>query len=120
MCIVVSSECTYKANYDFGHKVAQGQLSTVPFQNKNLAKVRVRNQCKRSVAKRKDAGVIGASLSEPHIDEFAVNFPYIYFFIYLFLYIYRTSCRKSLPARILRVIASCVNSNHKPFNVRND
>ena len=22
--------------------------------------------------------VIGASLSEPHIDEFAVNFPYIY------------------------------------------
>ena len=26
---------------------------------------------------------------------------------------YRTSCRKSLPARILRVIASCVNSNHK-------
>ena len=35
------------------------------------------------------------------------------FSIYLFLYIYRTSCRKSLPARILRVIASCVNSNHK-------
>ena len=30
-----------------------------------------------------------------------------------FIYIYRTSCRKSLPARILRVIASCVNSNHK-------
>ena len=29
------------------------------------------------------------------------------------IYIYRTSCRKSLPARILRVIASCVNSNHK-------
>ena len=29
-------------------------------------------------------------------------------------YIYRTSCRKSLPARILRVIASCVNSNHVP------
>ena len=55
--------------------------------------------------------IIEASLSEPHIDEFAVNFPYNY--IYLFLYIYRTSCRKSLPARILRVIASCVNSNHK-------
>ena len=53
--------------------------------------------------------MIGASLSEPHIDEFAVNFPYNYFVIY----IYRTSCRKSLPARILRVIASCVNSNHK-------
>ena len=35
------------------------------------------------------------------------------FSIYLFIYIYRTSCRKSLPARILRVIASCVNSNHK-------
>ena len=58
-------------------------------------------------------GLIGASLSEPHIDEFAVNFPYIYLFIYFFIYIYRTSCRKSLPARILRVIASCVNSNHK-------
>ena len=28
-------------------------------------------------------------------------------------YIYRTSCRKPLPACILRVIASCVNSNHK-------
>ena len=25
--------------------------------------------------------VIGASLSEPHIDEFAVNFPYIYIFL---------------------------------------
>ena len=50
--------------------------------------------------------LIGASLSEPHIDEFAVNFPYIYF-----IYIYRTLCRKSLPARILRVIASFVNSN---------
>ena len=57
--------------------------------------------------------IFGASLSEPHIDEFAVNFPYIYLFIYFFIYIYRTSCRKSLPARILRVIASCVNSNHK-------
>ena len=53
--------------------------------------------------------IIGASLSKPHIDEFAVNFPYIS----LYLSIYRTSCRKSLPARILRVIASCVNSNHK-------
>ena len=30
---------------------------------------------------------------------------------------YRTSCRKSLPACILRVIASCVNSNHKHCNV---
>ena len=37
----------------------------------------------------------------------------VYLFIYFFIYIYRTSCRKSLPARILRVIASCVNSNHK-------
>ena len=26
------------------------------------------------------------------------------------IYIYRTSCRKSLPARILRVLASCVIS----------
>ena len=54
---------------------------------------------------------VGASLSEPHIDEFAVHFLYI--FIYIYIYIYCTSCRKSLPARILRVIASCVNSNHK-------
>jgi len=44
--------------------------------------------------------LIGASLSEPHIDEFAVEF----------LYIYRTSCRKSHPALILRVLASFVNS----------
>ena len=29
--------------------------------------------------------MIGASLSEPHIDEFAVNFPYIYFFIYIYI-----------------------------------
>ena len=28
------------------------------------------------------------------------------------IYIYRTSCHKSLPPRSLRVIASCVNSNH--------
>ena len=56
--------------------------------------------------------VIGASVSEPHIDEFNVNFLYFYIsiFLYIFLYIYRTSCRKSLPARILRVLASCVIS----------
>ena len=35
---------------------------------------------------------------------------YIYIYIYIILYIYRTSCRKSLPARILRVLASCVIS----------
>ena len=29
--------------------------------------------------------MIGASLSEPHIDEFAVNFPYIYLFLYIYL-----------------------------------
>ena len=50
--------------------------------------------------------VVGASVSEPHIDEFAANFLYIY----IYIYIYRTSCRKSLPARILRVLASCVIS----------
>ena len=27
------------------------------------------------------------------------------------IYMYRTSCRKSLPGRILRVLASCVISN---------
>ena len=26
-------------------------------------------------------GIVGASLSEPHIDEFAVNFPYIYIYL---------------------------------------
>jgi len=49
--------------------------------------------------------IIGASLSEPHIDEFAVEFLYIYI-----LYISRASCRKSLPTLILRVLASFVNS----------
>jgi len=44
--------------------------------------------------------IIGASLNEPHIDEFAANFPYIY--------IWRMSCRKSLLAIILRVLASFV------------
>jgi len=39
--------------------------------------------------------IIGASLSEPHTDEFAVNFPYIYLFISC-----RTSCRKSFVALI--------------------
>jgi len=37
--------------------------------------------------------LIGASLSELHIDKFAVKF--------LYIYICRTSCRKSLPALIL-------------------
>ena len=56
--------------------------------------------------------LVGASVSEPHIDEFNVNFLYfyIYFYISIYIYIYRTSCRKSLPARILRVLASCVIS----------
>ena len=36
--------------------------------------------------------LIGASVSEPHIDEFYANFQYNY------VYICRTSCRKSLPA----------------------
>ena len=49
--------------------------------------------------------IIGASLSEPHIDEFAVDFLSLYIYI-----MYRTSCRKSLPALILRVLASFVNS----------
>ena len=47
--------------------------------------------------------VIGASLSEPHIDEFAVNFPYIYFFISIvrravnhFLLVFCVSLRHAL------------------------
>ena len=32
------------------------------------------------------------------------------FYIYIYIYIYCTSCRKSLPARILRVLVSCVIS----------
>jgi len=44
--------------------------------------------------------IIGASLSEPHIDEFAVDF----------VYIYHNMCRKSLLALILQVLVSFVNS----------
>jgi len=43
--------------------------------------------------------IIGASLSKPHIDEFAVEF------VYTYIYLYRTSCCKSLPALLLRVLA---------------
>ena len=50
--------------------------------------------------------IIGASLSEPHIDEFAVEF----LSLYIYICISRTSCRKSHPALILRVLASFVNS----------
>ena len=50
----------------------------------------------------------GASLSEPHIDEFAVNF--------LYIYICHTSCRKSLPALILRLSTYiCCTSCRKPL-----
>ena len=53
--------------------------------------------------------IIGVSLNEPHKDEFAVNFLFIY--IYIYIYICLMSCRKSLPALILRVLlVSCVNS----------
>jgi len=47
--------------------------------------------------------VTGASVSKPNIDEFAVIFPYIYIF-------WRMSCRKSLLALILWVLASFINS----------
>ena len=40
-------------------------------------------------------------MSGPHINEFAVN---------KIICIVRTSCRKSLPALILRIVTSCVNS----------
>ena len=38
--------------------------------------------------------LIGVSLSEPHIDKFAVNI----------IYLCRTSCCKSLPALILSIL----------------
>ena len=50
--------------------------------------------------------IIGASLSEPHVDEFAVE----YICVYIYAYIYHTSCHKSLPALILHVLASFINS----------
>ena len=69
------------------------------------------------------AHVVGASLSEPHIDEFAVNFLYIRIsvvrrtishFLPLFCVcqlICRTLCCKSLPALNLRIlVALCVIS----------
>jgi len=52
------------------------------------------------------AGFIRASLSKPHIDEFAVEF----LSLSIYIYISRTSCHKSLPTLILRVLASFVNS----------
>jgi len=42
----------------------------------------------------KNSPLSGASLSEPHIDEFAVEF------VYNIIIMYRTSCHKSLPALI--------------------
>jgi len=56
-----------------------------------------RSVCSQTRTRVRQWVLIGASLSEPHIDEFAVNFQYIY----IYIYIYRTSCRKSLPALIL-------------------
>ena len=35
--------------------------------------------------------------------------------VLLYVYVCRTSCRKSLPSRILRVIASCVNSTRTHY-----
>ena len=47
--------------------------------------------------------LIGASLSEPQLHRrVCCKFS---------ICMYRTSCRKSLPGRILRVLASCVISN---------
>ena len=48
---------------------------------------------------------IGASLSEPHIDEFAVNFPYIYLFIYFFISIVRRAVNHFL-------LVFCVSLRH--------
>ena len=31
--------------------------------------------------------LVGASVSEPHIDEFAVNFLYIYIYIYIYIFL---------------------------------
>ena len=61
--------------------------------------------------------LVGASLSEPHIDEFAVNFLSLSLSLYiyiLYICICRTSCRKSLPALILRLkLIICCTSCRK-------
>ena len=51
--------------------------------------------------------VIGASLSEPHIDEFAVNFLYVY----IYISVVRRAVSHACTALILCVpLASCVIS----------
>jgi len=56
--------------------------------------------------------IIEASLSEPHIDELAVEFLSLSLSLSLYIYVYisRTSCRNSHPGLILRVLVSFVNS----------
>ena len=60
--------------------------------------------------------LVGASLSEPHIDEFAVEFLSLYIYMYIYL-VRRAILIKSHPALILRVLASFVNSKtiHKLY-----
>ena len=55
--------------------------------------------------------VIGASLSEPHIDEFAVNF--LYFYIYFYIYIVRRAVNHFL-------LVFCVSLHHALIQTTNE
>ena len=44
--------------------------------------------CHSEIVKRFNDYIIGASVSEPHIDEFNVNFLYFYIYFYISIYIY--------------------------------
>ena len=62
---------------------------------------------------RHTSSFIGASLSEPHIDEFAVNFPYIYLFIYFFISIVRRAVNHFL-------LVFCVSLRHALIQTTNE
>ena len=56
--------------------------------------------------------VIGASVSEPHIDEFNVNFLYFYISIFLYIYIYIYIVRRAVNHFLL---VFCVFLRHALF-----
>ena len=69
-------------------------------------------------------GIIGASLSEPHIDEFAVNFPYIYLFISLYISIVRRAVNHFLLVFCVSLRHALIQTTSKltiaTLNVRKD